>query len=130
MAPEHTKGFVISLDPVHRIVRSKAWGCWHAEFVQKYENAFLEKIEEVCDSVEDWHVLMNVQEFSPASAEVQRVVHQLLMVAQQMGMRKLACLGDQDTIQLLAGEHFSARDSHRYLWAASEQEAVHWLMGK
>ena len=60
MASQDSRGFKISFDPIKSLLRVRIWGFWDVELAQKYEKAFMEKVEEFCRQGKAWYVFMDL----------------------------------------------------------------------
>ncbi len=127
MAGEAGKGFEIVLDPDMRILRVRVWGLWDNSFMQKYENAFNEKAEELQLDGNGWSALVDMSALCSHSDEIQEEFCQQFAAAAELGMNKLACIGQGSVPPLQFNRLFLSHAIKTCLFAASEEEAFQWL---
>lgn len=89
---EKKQGFEISIDDARNILKIRAWGFWDAEIAGKYQYEFENMINEMKTKGKAWSTLVDVTEYSPQSARVQKIIRERMALATKCGLKKEACI--------------------------------------
>lgn len=122
------KGFYISLDAARNILKISLWGCWDVEVGKKYTEKLKKQIKNLNKKEENWHLLMDLIEYSPQSQEIQNMIREGLAFLNDYKIRKRAILIHGLPLQFSAQSLSQKIILPIYSYFKSEDDAIRWLL--
>jgi hypothetical protein len=122
------KGFQISLDTARNILKIRLWGLWNVEMGKKYAEKLKEQIKSLNKKEEDWHLLMDLVEYSPQSQETQNIISEGLAFLKDYKIRKRAILIHRTPLQFPEQSLSQKIMLPIYSYFKSEDDAIRWLL--
>jgi hypothetical protein len=123
---DDSRGFEVSLDRAHHILRIRSWGIWDIAVADAYKSAMRKAFGSLRGR--PWAVLSDRRRSSPQSEAVQAIIHDVMEEASKAGRTRAAVLIESASAKLQMRR--LATETHvpqRYF--ASESEALAWLLG-
>ena len=124
---EKKQGFEISIDDPRNILKIRAWGFWDAEIAGKYEYEFKNMINEMKARGKEWSTLVDVTEYSPQSARVQKIVRERMILATECGLKKEARIVRSLPTKWQMAQLARQSDLPISAEFQTEDEAIQWL---
>jgi hypothetical protein len=119
------RGFEVSVDVDHRILRVRSWGIWNLEIAEKYRIAMSAAFAKLGKRA--WSVLSDRRRASPQSDEVQSIIHDVMERATVLGRSRAALLVTSPSAKLQMRRLGSeTRVPQRYF--DDESAALTWLL--
>lgn len=127
---DEKRGYEITHDSIHNILKLRVWGFWDKVFAEKFFEEWKQEILTVSANGRDWYSLIDARQFSTQEEDVQEVMHQSMTYEKEQGVKKVARLVgakfSKFQIERLTKEH----ELDMVSVFGSEEDAIAWLLNE
>lgn len=128
---KQNKGFHISIDATHNMLKIRLWGNWNEDLGHTFVGEFTEQLQNIPKNGDSWRLLIDVSEYLPLSQEeALNIIGDALTLLDDYNMEKRAVLTNPSLTHFPSGASSRKFGLPIYAHFWSEDAALRWLLSE
>ena len=126
---EHERGYDISVDRRHNILKVKAWGMWDVAFAEQYDRELRQAILDIsAHASQGWYVVVDLDHYPPQLPHVQPILLRGMKFGIEHGLKKEARIIGKAMTKMQLKRLVKEAGMPENSTFQSEEDAIAWLL--